>query len=152
MTRLPGGRLICLRWARHATNWITMYFTLYCQSKGLSRMFFDKARWCCSSLYKVKWLESLFMQSVFYLISEMYVVLCYFSVLLWGRVFHPQCNSCPIDARAVWRSYALSSMWHHCAKEGRMRLAPVYGLSHWDLLGYQRTSLGSKGKKSFFNF
>lgn len=102
-------------------------------------------------LYNVKWLESLFMQSVFHLISKMYVGLCYFSfVLLWGCAFHLQCNSCPTDARAVWRSYALSSMRHHCAKEGRMWLAPVHGLSHWDLLGYQRTSLGSKGKGSFF--
>lgn len=53
------------------------------------------------------------------------------------------------DSCAVRGGNALSPVWHHCAEEGWMRLAALHGLSHWDLLGHQRTPLGAWGKKSF---
>lgn len=50
------------------------------------------------------------------------------------------------DAGAVGGGYALSPVWHHRAEEGRMWLAALYCLSHWDLLGDQRTTVGSEGE------
>lgn len=50
------------------------------------------------------------------------------------------------DAGADGGGYALSPVWHHRAEEGRVWLAALYCLSHWDLLGDQRTTLGSEGE------
>lgn len=56
------------------------------------------------------------------------------------------------DSCAVGRGNALPPVWHHCAEEGWMWLAALHRLSHWDLLGDQRTPLGARGKKSFLCF
>lgn len=62
------------------------------------------------------------------------------------QILHQFC--CLPDSCAVRGGYALSPMWHHCAEKGWMWLAALHCLSHWDLLGNQRTSLGSQGKKA----
>lgn len=74
-------------------------------------------------------------------------MLCFLFSSGWvSYVIHIYCLT---DSCAVGRGHALPPVWHHCAEEGWMWLAPLHRLSHWDLLGYQRTSLGAKGKKSF---
>lgn len=55
---------------------------------------------------------------------------------------------CLPDSCAVRGGYALPPMWHHRAEKGWMWLVALHCLSHWDLLGNQRTSLGSQGKKA----